>query len=151
MDMTFSLDSKYILLKICGLGILAFCTFTLAVILNSLILGILAAIMMLMCLFQYLYLKSFSYELKDGLLKSKKGVFTINTSYIELFRVEDFEVKQNLFDRMIDVVGYKIYSSDKTNSTFEIKGIKSGCLDDFEFRKIILDARKDNKIYGVIN
>ena len=64
------------------------------------------------------------YALSEDRLFINKGLLTLTTEEILLYRVRDLSVKQTLGQRLFGVGTILVQSSDKTSPTLEIENVK---------------------------
>ena len=65
------------------------------------------------------------YRLVEDRLFCETGFLNLHEEEILLYRVRDLELKMNLGQRIFGVGSVIIHSSDKTNSSLELKNIKN--------------------------
>ena len=65
------------------------------------------------------------YALSEDRLFINKGLLTLTTEEILLYRVRDLSVKQTLGQRLFGVGTILVQSSDKTSPTLEIENVKT--------------------------
>ncbi len=63
------------------------------------------------------------YELSEEQLLITKGLFSIETNYLELYRIKDLKINNPFLARLIGAYNLTIYTSDKTDPILLIKGI----------------------------
>lgn len=82
------------------------------------------------------------YSLSEDRLFINKGLFTVTTEEILLYRVRDLSVKQTLMQRIFNVGTIIVHSSDKTSPHLEIENIKNA----FEVKELIHKNVEEMKI-----
>ena len=65
------------------------------------------------------------YRLTSERLFCEKGFFNITEEEILLYRIRDLELKLTLWQRLFGCGSVYVHSSDKTQSTLELKNIKN--------------------------
>jgi membrane protein YdbS with pleckstrin-like domain len=81
---------------------------------------------------------------KDRLV-TKKGVFTNQFSFLELYRVKDYEVYQSFFMRLFNIMNLQLITSDKTDPILNLKGIPKSDV----FQLIRENVEEQRRIKGV--
>jgi hypothetical protein len=65
------------------------------------------------------------YRLTNQMFYHQRGVLNRVTDRIELIEIHDVTYEQSLFDRLVDVGRIKVESSDRTHSTFFLRGVEN--------------------------
>ncbi|WP_181308797.1 PH domain-containing protein [Rufibacter sp. XAAS-G3-1] len=99
-------------------------------------------------LYNYYYLRQTVYELTKSRLKYSRGIFTLTTDFIELYRVKDIVQMQPFLLRLIGTMNLTILSSDRSHPHLVLKGIPLSNLAD-TLREVVEMARKDNRVFEV--
>lgn len=87
------------------------------------------------------------YELTDERLKiTKQGVLTKDIKDIELFKIQDINVKQKLTDKALGIGDIEIISSDMSDSNIILKRIKNPHDVREKIRAAVKGARRDEGI-----
>jgi|GEM_PF-5542168 len=107
-------------------------------------------IFIIVLIYFYALLKIFlqKYILTDEQLISNIGVFSIETDYLELYRVKDIQIKKPFFLRLIGVYNLIIHTSDKTHPILYINGINNTLILK-NIRTLIETLRKTKRVYEV--
>ncbi len=79
-----------------------------------------------------------SYRLTSQRLFVDRGILRRRTSEIELFRVDDVEVLQNLAQRLLGVGNVVVTSSDRSDRNLTIRGIQ----DPFQVKEILRERTR---------
>lgn len=100
-------------------------------------------------LYDFLYIRTTVFNITKEQLEFKRGVFSIKTDFIELYRIKDHSLNQPFLLRLIGVNELIIVSSDETDPTFKIIGVKFSKDFIINLRKDIQYQRKLNRVYEV--
>ena len=73
--------------------------------------------------YKALYIKTTKYEISAQQIKHTRGVFSIKTDYLELYRVKDFGEHRSFLMRLLAVMKVTLITSDKSDPIFEMNGI----------------------------
>jgi len=142
-------STYYALMKPFGFFILAIMFVTLtrfaSVYLNNEIfqlIGIGASLLVvLVYIYKFLYIKSMTYKITKEQIVYTRGVFTITTDNIELYRVKDFTVKRPFLMRIIKAMNFSLITSDKTHPILDLIGIPKSNIDQV-VRKLVEEQRR---------
>lgn len=108
----------------------------------------LVPIPILMLCYNMAYWYMIRYRISKDQLIVRKGVFNLKTDYLELYRVKDLEMQQNIIMRVFKIMIIKLNTSDHTHPLLELKGIKYSNLAEV-LRELVLIARKKYRVYEV--
>jgi membrane protein YdbS with pleckstrin-like domain len=114
-----------------------------AIVLNSLYL--LCLLFIIRIIYGLIYFKTLKYILFKDRLVTKKGVFTNQFSFLELYRVTDYEVYQSFFMRLFNIMNLQLITSDKTDPILNLKGIPKSDV----FQLIRENVEEQRRIKGV--
>lgn len=98
-------------------------------------------LLVLMYIYKFLYIKSMFYKITREQIVSTRGVFTITTDNIELYRVKDFTVKRPFLMRIINTMNFSLITSDKTHPILDLIGIPKSNIDQV-VRKLVEEQRR---------
>lgn len=98
-------------------------------------------LLVLMCIYKFLYIKSMTYKITREQIVYTRGVFTITTDNIELYRVKDFTVKRPFLMRIIKAMNFSLITSDKTHPILDMVGIPKSNIDQV-VRKLVEEQRR---------
>lgn len=84
---------------------------------------LIACIFLIRAIYGIFYYKLIRIELFPDRLNVKKGVFTHNKSFLELYRVKDFGEKQSFFMRIFGLMTVTLETSDKSDPFLYLVGI----------------------------
>ncbi len=101
----------------------------------------LSSIVLLIYLYKFLYIKSITYKIDKEQIIYSRGLFTIITDSIELYRVKDYTVKRPFLLRIINAMNFSLFTSDKTHPVFNMVGIPKSDLYDV-VRNLVENQRK---------
>ena len=99
-------------------------------------------------LYNFYFIRTIVYELTRSQIKYSRGVFTLTTDFLELYRVKDIVQLQPFLLRLIGVMNLTIKSSDKTHPCLVLKGIPLSNLAD-TLRDVVENSRKNNRVFEV--
>lgn len=103
-------------------------------------------ILILAYILKYLYIKSITYTITDEQIHFKRGLFTITTDYIELYRVQDFTVVRSFLLRFIGGMSFRMDTMDKSHPVFELKGIPKSDIDMY-IRNLVERERMRKRVF----
>ncbi len=98
-------------------------------------------LLVLIYIYKFLYIKSMSYKITREQIVYTRGVFTITTDNIELYRVKDFTVKRPFLMRIIKAMNFSLITSDKTHPILDMVGIPKSNIDQV-VRKLVEEQRR---------
>lgn len=98
-------------------------------------------LLVLMYIYKFLYIKSMAYKITREQIVYTRGVFTITTDNIELYRVKDFTVKRPFLMRVIKAMNFYLITSDKTHPILDMIGIPKSNIDQV-VRKLVEEQRR---------
>lgn len=101
----------------------------------------LSSFALLIYIYKFFYIKSITYKITKEQVIYLRGVFTITTDNIELYRVKDFTVKRPFLMRIISAMNLSLITSDKTHPVFEMIGIPKSNID-IVIRKLVEEQRR---------
>ncbi len=96
--------------------------------------------------FNYLFIRSIKYTITQEQIIFTRGVFTIKTDYIELYRIVDSMVIRSFLLRLIDAMSFHLDTLDKSHPIFVLKGIPKSNLQDY-VRSLVEKARLNNRVF----
>ena len=94
----------------------------------------------------YTYLTT--YKITEEQLSITYGIFSINTDYLELYRIKDIEIKSPFLLRLIGLYNLKLYTSDISHSIIILEGINIKNLP-LEIRNQVEKLRKIKGVYEI--
>ena len=102
----------------------------------------------ILLIYRILYWRMVKYEISSTQIKYSRGVFHIKMDFLEMYRIKDFDQRQSLIMRLLNIMHINIMTSDITHPVLELKGIpKSNMLD--ILRRLVQKSRKENRVYEV--
>lgn len=104
------------------------------------------AVALLIYILNYLFLRSIVYTITDEQIFYKRGVFTITTDYIELYRILDFKERRSFMLRLIGGMDFTMETMDKSHPVFELAGIPNSDIDQF-VRNLVEQNRARKNVY----
>jgi len=105
-----------------------------------------SSILLLAYLLQYLFIRSIKYTITDQQIIFTRGIFTITTDFIELYRVVDFKIVRSFLLRFIGGMSYQLDTLDKSHPTFTFKGIPKSNIDKL-VRNVVEKQRKKSRVF----
>lgn len=100
---------------------------------------------------KYITLTAVMWIVGDSTLCRIRGVFSRHTDYIELYRVVDYSESQTFLQKLWRVKTVSIISTDKTDSTMKMYGVKAS----FALVRLIRDrvekCKHEKRIYEITN
>lgn len=73
---------------------------------------------------RYLEIKTTKFEFKENSINYSHGILSSTQSNLALWRINDFELKQNLLDKIFKTCSIIIYSQDISSKNFMIQGLE---------------------------
>lgn len=80
-----------------------------------------------------------------------RGVFSRHTDYIELYRVVDYSESQTLLQKLWRVKTVSIISTDKSDSTMQMYGVKASLDIVRLIRNRVEKCKQEKRIYEITN
>ena len=77
----------------------------------------------------YLFIRSIRYQLTEEQILYTRGIFTVTTDYIELYRIVDFTVIRSFLLRIIGGMTFSMDTIDKSHPVFKLEGIPKSNID----------------------
>ena len=97
------------------------------------------------------YLTSVVWAITDTQIKYTRGVINKNVDYMELYRIIDYQEKQDIIQQMMGIKDVIIVSGEKSHPILRIYGIKNN-LDIIGYINTRVEqAKKERKIYEITN
>ncbi len=107
-----------------------------------------AIVPIILLAYKILYWRMVKYEISSTQIKYSRGVLHIKMDFLEMYRIKDFDQRQSLVMRLLNIMHIKLMTSDITHPVLELKGIpKSNMLD--ILRRLVQKSRKENRVYEV--
>lgn len=80
-----------------------------------------------LCIYLYkvAYILSHKYKITDEQIEHVRGVFSINSDFIELYRVKDLMVRKPFLIRLLTAMHVSLITSDKSHPLFHMVAIPS--------------------------
>lgn len=108
-----------------------------------------AGLVLFVGIYKFLQFRSIKYTINNKQLSVERGLFAKQITYLELFRVEDFEVRQSLVGRIFGFGDLILISREITNRKQTLEGIAQAPQTAEILREATLVARRENKIIGI--
>lgn len=97
------------------------------------------------------YLTSVVWAITDTQIKYTRGIISRNVDYMELYRVIDYQEKQNMIQQIMGIKDIIIVSGDKSHPMLRMYGIKNN-LDIIGYiNEKVEQTKKERKIYEITN
>lgn len=74
-------------------------------------------------IYSFAYYRLIKMELYNDRLNITRGVFSLRTSFLELYRVKDFEQYQSFVMRIFSIINVSLLTSDRTEPIVYLNGI----------------------------
>lgn len=98
----------------------------------------------LLAIWQYYETKFHKLKITDQRIIEKRGIFSIRTDELELYRVKDITFEQPFFLRLLGLSNLVLDTTDHSNELLKIKGITNGSIVKEQLRTAV-DIRRDLK------
>lgn len=110
-----------------------------------------AALLALVLLYRFIYLRRTRYHIGSEQLISRHGVLSRKTDYMEQYRIVDFVEHQNLMQQLCGLKTVRIFSMDRNTPRLDLVGIRHN----FDVVTLIRERVEYNKrkkgIYEITN
>lgn len=83
-----------------------------------------AALLALVLLYRFIYLRRTRYHIGSEQLISRHGVLSRKTDYMEQYRIVDFVEHQNLMQQLCGLKTVRIFSMDRNTPRLDLVGIR---------------------------
>jgi len=137
---------SYCLLSVFGLLFIAVALLVGAFWLNMLCLP--AIVVLTMAFYRFFYIRLTLYILTAETLKVRTGIFSYTLVTLELYRVKDYVIKQNLIMRILKIMTLTLFTTDKQDVVIALNGIPQSNLND-TIRDLVQRARAKSKIIEI--
>lgn len=137
---------SYCFLSVFGLLFIAVALLVGAFWLNILCLP--AIVVLAMAFYRFFYLRLTIYILTTETLKIRTGIFSYTLVTLELYRVKDYVIKQNLIMRILKIMTLTLFTTDKQDVVIALNGIPQSNLND-TIRDLVQRARAKSKIIEI--
>lgn len=137
---------SYCILSVFGLLFIAIALLVGAFWLNMLCLP--AIVVLAMALYRFFYIRLTLYILTAETLKIRTGIFSYTLVTLELYRVKDYVIKQNLIMRILKIMTLTLFTTDKQDVVIALNGNPQSTLNE-AIRDLVQRARAKSKIIEV--
>lgn len=137
---------SYCFLSVFGLLFIAVALLVGAFWLNMLCLP--AIVVLAMAFYRFFYIRLTLYILTEETLKIRTGIFSYTLVTLELYRVKDYVIKQNLIMRILKIMTLTLFTTDKQDVVITLNGIPQSNLND-TIRDLVQRARAKSKIIEI--
>ena len=94
----------------------------------------------------YLFIRSIKYTITDEQIIFTRGVFTITTDFIEVYRIVDSKVVRSFLLRLIGGMSFHMDTLDKSHPEFILKGIPKSDIETY-VRSLVEKARGKKRVF----
>ena len=102
----------------------------------------------ILLVYRIFYWRMVKYEISSTQIKYTRGVFHIKMDFLEMYRIKDFDQRQSLIMRLLNIMHINLMTSDITHPVLELKGIPKSNISDI-LRRLVQKSRKENRVYEV--
>ncbi|WP_405208504.1 PH domain-containing protein [Aquimarina sp. LLG6339-5] len=99
---------------------------------------------LILALWKFLDTKYNKVKITDQRIIERRGILSISTNQLELYRVKDIRLEQPLILRIFGLSNIELTTSDSTDPIYILKGIEDGS-ELIEKIRIAIDNRRDLK------
>lgn len=99
--------------------------------------------LMIIYIYKVMYIKTSQYLISAEQIQYRRGIFSLEIDYIELYRVKDFKIRKPFLMRLISAMEILLETSDKTHPLIQICGVESNNLVDIIRGRV--EANRMNK------
>ncbi|MEN0053573.1 MAG: PH domain-containing protein [Mucilaginibacter sp.] len=107
-----------------------------------------AVVILGIAFYRFFYIRSTLYILTEETLKIRTGIFSYTLITLELYRVKDYIIKQDLIMRAFRIMTLTLYTTDKQDLVIALTGIPQSNLND-TIRELVQRARAKSKIIEI--
>ena len=97
-------------------------------------------------LWKILVVQFWSWEITSDSIIETKGVFSVNTDEVQLFRIKDVRLYEPFLYRLVGLSKIYLITSDKYRPVFILNGIKDGKAKRAMFKNMALTHRKNQGV-----
>ncbi|MFC0513163.1 PH domain-containing protein [Mucilaginibacter angelicae] len=98
--------------------------------------------------YRLVYIRSCSYLITPGEIKTGSGIFFRRTDYTEMYRIRDYIVTRPFLLQVFGLMNVTLRSTDAENPLLLLSGIPASELIE-TIREYVREARKNNNIYEI--
>lgn len=95
--------------------------------------------------YRFYYIRNIIHIITEETIKTRTGVFNYTFTTLELYRVKDYIVIQNIVMRILKIMTLTLHTTDKMESILTMDGIPQSDLGDV-IRDLVQRARAKSKI-----
>jgi len=107
-----------------------------------------AIVVLAMAFYRFFYIRLTVYILTAETLKIRTGIFSYTLVTLELYRVKDYVIRQNLIMRILNIMTLTLFTTDKQDVVIALNGIPQSNLND-TIRDLVQRARAKSKIIEI--
>lgn len=85
---------------------------------------VLSAVILLVLLYRYLYLRRIRYDITAEQLVCERGILLRKVDYMELYRIVDFQEKQSILQQLCGLKTVNILSMDRNTPRLDLLGMR---------------------------
>ncbi len=83
------------------------------------------ALLLILYIYKFLYIRSIKYTVTLDQIYFSRGVFSVKTDFLHLYRVKDISVERSFLLRTINAMTVTLDTSDKSHPIFYMKAVPS--------------------------
>jgi uncharacterized membrane protein YdbT with pleckstrin-like domain len=107
-----------------------------------------AIVVLAIAFYRFFYIRLTLYILTAETLKIRTGIFSYTLVTLELYRVKDYVIRQNLVMRILNIMTLTLFTTDKQEVVIALNGIPQSNLND-TIRDLVQRARAKSKIIEI--
>ncbi|QJD98539.1 PH domain-containing protein (plasmid) [Mucilaginibacter robiniae] len=107
-----------------------------------------AIVVLAMAFYRFFYIRNTVYILSEETLKVRTGMFNYTLITLELYRVKDYIIKQNIVMRLLKIMTLTLITTDKQDVVVALTGIRQSNIND-TIRELVQRARAKSKIIEI--
>lgn len=96
--------------------------------------------------YKFLYWHNTFYYFIEEVIKVRKGLFSLKTNQLELFRVKDYVITQPFLMRVFNIMTVILHTTDVNSKRVLLEGIPNSNIVD-QIRILVLETRAKNRIF----
>ena len=120
-----------------------FWSYVFAVILSAAVVGLIWLLVL------SLQRKSSHYKISDRTIDYESGVFTKKIETLQLWRVQDLDFRQSLFERILGIARIHVMTKDVTDPLLVLRGLPAS-REVFDRLKDAADIARQQRVVGVV-
>jgi membrane protein YdbS with pleckstrin-like domain len=93
--------------------------------------------------------KSLHYKITDRTIDYETGVLTRKIETLQLWRIQDIDFRQSLFERMLGIARIHVFTHDKTDPELVLRGLPAS-REVFEGLKNAAELARQQRVLGLV-